>query len=308
MSTIFSNNLKKLRREKNFTQEQVAEKLGVTAQTVSRWECGTTFPDVMLLPEIARLYCVTIDDLYKESSVAYANYAQRLASIYEASQKPEDFMQAEYEFRKLFQTKDYDADDLMTYGVIHHFMLNYCKKKALTIFDEIIDTKANGDMETYYRTRGQKLALFSDIGKNSESIRTQQEIIKNGSTDWQEYGLLIDAYLHAKDYQAAYDCFQSIISKFPEEWALYVYGGDICRKLEQYNEAFQHWNKALELNPKYLDAKYSKALTYEELGKYEKAYDIWQEILTDLQTSGHDIEAQTEQKRAEECRRKLAEQ
>lgn len=306
MSTIFSNNLKRLRREKNFTQEQAGEKLGVTAQTISRWECGTTFPDVMLLPEIARLYCVTVDDLYKESSVAYANYAQRLASIYEASRKPEDFMQAEYEFRKLFQTKDYDADDLRAYAIIHHFMLKYCKKKALAIFDQLIDSKADGDMETYYRTRGQKIALLSDIGKNTESIKAQLQIIENGANDWQEYGLLLDAYRHAKDYQAALQCFQTVIQKFPEEWALYVYGGDICSKLGQYDEAFQYWDKALELNSKYLDAKYSKAFAYEELNEYEKAYDIWQEIITDLKNSGHDIEAQAEQKRAEECRKKIA--
>ena len=62
MSQLFSKNLKRLRTEKNYTQEEAAQILGVTAQTVSRWECGTTLPDVMLLPEIAKLYCVTVDD------------------------------------------------------------------------------------------------------------------------------------------------------------------------------------------------------------------------------------------------------
>lgn len=56
-------------------------------------------------------------------------------------------MQAEYEFRKLFQTKDYDADDLRTYGILHHFMLKYCKDKALAIYDRLIDSKADGDMD-----------------------------------------------------------------------------------------------------------------------------------------------------------------
>ncbi|MBO4932233.1 MAG: helix-turn-helix transcriptional regulator, partial [Clostridia bacterium] len=61
-STVFSENLKKFRTAKNLTQEQAAEALHVNAQTVSRWECGTILPDVMLLPEIARLYEVTVDD------------------------------------------------------------------------------------------------------------------------------------------------------------------------------------------------------------------------------------------------------
>ena len=46
MNNIFSNNLKKFRQQKNYTQEQVAEVLGVSSHTVSRWECNTTLPDV----------------------------------------------------------------------------------------------------------------------------------------------------------------------------------------------------------------------------------------------------------------------
>ena len=38
--TVFSENLKKFRTAKNYTQEQVADILCVNAQTVSRWECG----------------------------------------------------------------------------------------------------------------------------------------------------------------------------------------------------------------------------------------------------------------------------
>ena len=71
-----ANNLKRLRQQKSLTQEQAANALGVSMQTVSRWECGITCPDIMLLPEIARLYCVTVDDLFREDSSAYENYRQ----------------------------------------------------------------------------------------------------------------------------------------------------------------------------------------------------------------------------------------
>mgnify|MGYP003297697871 CR=1 FL=1 len=69
MNTIFSDNLKKFRQNKNYTQEQVADILGVSSHSVSRWECGTTLPDVLMLPEIAKLYEITTDDLYKKNSV-----------------------------------------------------------------------------------------------------------------------------------------------------------------------------------------------------------------------------------------------
>ena len=55
--------LKTLRKEKNLTQEQAAEQLGVSNRTVSRWETGTNMPDISLLVEIAELYGVSIPEL-----------------------------------------------------------------------------------------------------------------------------------------------------------------------------------------------------------------------------------------------------
>lgn len=47
--------LKELRKEKGLTQEQMAERLGVSGRTVSRWETGSNMPDISLLTEIAGL-------------------------------------------------------------------------------------------------------------------------------------------------------------------------------------------------------------------------------------------------------------
>ena len=55
--------LKLLRKEKNLTQEQLAEQLGVSTRTVSRWENGNNMPDISLLSEIAEFYDVSIPEL-----------------------------------------------------------------------------------------------------------------------------------------------------------------------------------------------------------------------------------------------------
>lgn len=55
--------LKMLRKEKNLTQEQLAEQLGVSNRTVSRWETGSNMPDISLLTEIAEFYDVGIPEL-----------------------------------------------------------------------------------------------------------------------------------------------------------------------------------------------------------------------------------------------------
>ena len=47
----------------DLTQEQLAEKLGVSFQTVSRWETGTVYPDIELLPVLSEFFDVTVDKL-----------------------------------------------------------------------------------------------------------------------------------------------------------------------------------------------------------------------------------------------------
>ena len=56
--------IRRLRTDRGLTQEALARALNVTAQTVSKWECGNTVPDVQLLPEIAVYFGVTIDQLF----------------------------------------------------------------------------------------------------------------------------------------------------------------------------------------------------------------------------------------------------
>ena len=52
-----------LRREKGLTQKQLAEKLGICAKTVSKWETGKGFPDISLVSDISKLFSVDISSL-----------------------------------------------------------------------------------------------------------------------------------------------------------------------------------------------------------------------------------------------------
>lgn len=55
--------LKKLRKEKNITQEELAEKLNVSNRTVSRWETGSNMPDISLLVQLSQYYNVSIPEI-----------------------------------------------------------------------------------------------------------------------------------------------------------------------------------------------------------------------------------------------------
>lgn len=55
--------IRNLRRERNITQEEFANILGVTYQSVFRWENNTCYPDMELLPDIADFFGITVDKL-----------------------------------------------------------------------------------------------------------------------------------------------------------------------------------------------------------------------------------------------------
>ena len=64
IQTKFADNLSKFRKKRGLTQEELAKKLGVTFQAVSKWENAKAAPDIFLLPTMAGIFGCTIDQLF----------------------------------------------------------------------------------------------------------------------------------------------------------------------------------------------------------------------------------------------------
>lgn len=299
----FSQNLRRLRLEKGLTQEQLAEMLGVSPQSVSRWECGNTLPDVMLLPQIARLYSVTVDDLYREEARAYPSYAQRLLAVYEASGRAEDFLAAEQEFARIF-TGEHTADDLRAWGVLYHYMMKHCAAQAQRKLEQAMAAADRSDW-VWYSAAQQKTALLCDLGRGrEEAARYDRELAENPS-DPQRWLLCTAAHHFAGENEQALEVAMAGIERFPDKAALHVYAGDICRTLKQYDEAFCHWQRALELDQSFLDAAYSMGFCHEELGNYDKAHKVWTDLTKELDRRGLTIERKYPAELAENCLKQM---
>lgn len=140
--------LQKIRKSKHMTQSEVAKQLNVSPQAVSKWECNDSMPDIALLPEIAKLYNIGIDDILtpKDTNepLDNVNYHKIISemnrvidnrvfhkllqefkaagSVKDLSVPPEIFMflnnqQKEQLFTRLFEMKDYGIiiDDIIPY-------------------------------------------------------------------------------------------------------------------------------------------------------------------------------------------------
>ena len=65
MLLTIGNNIKHLRTEAGLTQRVLAYKLQISIQAVSKWEQGKSYPDVTMLPQIAKIFSVSIDRLFQ---------------------------------------------------------------------------------------------------------------------------------------------------------------------------------------------------------------------------------------------------
>lgn len=89
--------LKELRREKQLTQEQLAEMLGVTNRSISRWENGINMPDFDVVIELANYYDVSIEE------------------ILDGERRKEEMIDKEEE-RTLLKAVDYANEDKVTFS------------------------------------------------------------------------------------------------------------------------------------------------------------------------------------------------
>ena len=74
---MFSQNLQKLRAEKNISQEQLADKIGVSRQSISAWESGKSSPELEKLIALSELFEISLDELTGEISTKKVNFNKK---------------------------------------------------------------------------------------------------------------------------------------------------------------------------------------------------------------------------------------
>ena len=84
MKETFGQRFARLRKSKGYTQEQIADKVNISYQAVSKWEKDDAFPSVEFFPVLAALFGVSIDSLLgKEETASVDNNDERLVAFYE---------------------------------------------------------------------------------------------------------------------------------------------------------------------------------------------------------------------------------
>lgn len=114
MDIYIGENIKRLRTQKGITQETLADFLGVTFQSVSRWERGEGYPDITILPAISSFFGVTVDDLLGTDKGKREEKAEKYLEIYD-TMKLKDLPYTLSEFKKAVRELPGDFRILVRY-------------------------------------------------------------------------------------------------------------------------------------------------------------------------------------------------
>ncbi len=293
-------NIKALREGLGMTQEQMAAKLNISYQAISKWENSQSVPDTMLLPAIAKICCVTIDELFLENQESYENLAGKLAAIFEDTKKKEDFQLAELAYNRLFSEGKYNAKDLMVYGYINWYYAWTCFHIAEDYFNKAMDMAKSENDRTFRDALSWKICLKEDMRQIQPMINELKEKYKEKPDSTVFRNALITAYSCAKQYDEAEHLIDEAIAEGHEEWFLYQNKGDILQSRNLLDEALACFEKAWEIDSEtYCDTLYSFICIYKQMGNKEKAIEYCKKWITWYEERGAIIEKRTPERELE---------
>ena len=169
--------IRSLRLRAGLTQEQLAEKLSIGPQSVSKWENLASMPDITLLPAIAEIFGVTIDDLFDLSTEQRLNRIENRMDI-EGELMPDVFTEYEEFLKSLLQDGQYKkrATELISYLYWHR--MNAYAKKVSVYAREAIRMAPSEKTCTWQLAEAEHHAVWDwNISNHTKAIDFYKEVV-----------------------------------------------------------------------------------------------------------------------------------
>lgn len=305
--------IKRLRTEQGVTQDALAEYLGISYQAVSKWETGTTLPDITLLPKLAVFFGVRIDELF---SVGHEDELERIDTMLQ---------------KETMSDQNYSYAKRILDGILKE---NPKDVEAMKRYAKVYLTKTNTDLITAGRMLEQAMELApldEEVYGLYRSVRGGTEYKYHSDNDWfirvcepyarkypQNIGLyrmLIEAMISKKYFDRADELLAAVRFKGVHKSMKEVFLGDIAlakgeaavakdiwntvpktdwmgqyeigerfNRLNEYEKAIECFNNAYNAQepPKAMDMMYSLAFLYKKLGRFAEAKKEWELIVEGL--------------------------
>lgn len=304
--------IRRLRNDRGLTQEALAAALNVSAQTVSKWECGNSVPDVQLLPEIAVYFGVSIDQLFAMSPeqqmerIENRIYARGLfdeaeerqleAQLRAFGEDPKLKGQAELLLTKLYNNQ---AEQYKLLAVEHGKVAVEKTGGDSDAVSELTNAWGSYIPDWNVRNHHALIGWLSDYcTKNPENRPALMWLLDNLIDDrrlteakvWLEKLAQIDNTFRTPNYRYLIALAEgkgeaeqrlSELEAMDDDWCLALVLGDIYTQRQEYDKAIDLYKKglALQASPKFTDGAMSIAHIREIQGDKAGAIEAYKDVL-----------------------------
>ena len=309
--------IRQFRLKAGLTQEQLADKLGIGPQSVSKWENSVAMPDITALPLIAEIFGVQIDDLFDLTAKERLNRIENRLDIEE--DLPQDVFLEYEEFLKTQLTDEAlkkRATDLIAY-LYWHKMDSYARKVRRYAREAI--RLAPGEKGCQWMlTKAEGHAVWDwSVANHTKAIDFYKELVHAAPSEKLPYEFLLDnliadhrtdeaeevlrrlkalkdsdpvinevyrAYIALArfDEKTADEIMEQLAAAHPDDSACLFESAQYCSMKCDYRKAIDLYEKAFAASkrqPRFTDELRSIADIYEIMGDYKKAADTCGRII-----------------------------
>lgn len=317
MKLELGKKIKQLRFKAGLTQEQLAEKLGIGAQSVSKWENAVAMPDITALPRLAEIFGVSIDDLFDLTTEQRLNRIENRMDL--ENELPQDVFREYEDFLKTQaadETYQKRATELLAYLYWHR--MNADAGKVSRYAREAVrrSPREKGCQWMLQKAEGHA-AWDWNISNHSKAVDFYREIVAADPGSALAYAYLIDNLLadhRAQEAEEALERYAALpgvnpvlaevyrahvaLARFDEPAADRImeelgekYPDDFVYLFEaaQYYAAKCDYDRAIELyersfrletrRPRFQDELMAIADIWEIRGEYRKAAETYDRII-----------------------------
>lgn len=306
MSVEMGTKIRQLRLSRGMTQEDLGNELGISPQAVSKWESGTTLPDIQLLPEMAVLFGVSIDELFSmtdesrmdriDNMVCYVrflpenDFADAERFLKEKMQEDRHKARATLTLASLYVKKSREYQDKARPLARQALLLNPDRKMAHNM---IFDSEGVPCYDWNEDNRWELIDFYKDFIRNHPgnvaAVRWLLDLLAESgrSKELREYIAMMDELNHSYrtdfylgraaqiegDMETAFRHWNYMVEEYPQEWCAWSLLADALAYACRYDEAMACYQKAMDIQekPRYMDHPVAMAQIAEIQGDYEKA-------------------------------------
>ena len=286
-SLKLGENIVLMRKKAGITQDELASFLGVTKASVSKWENGQSMPDILLLPEIATYFDISVDELLGYEPQLSKEQIQKLygelGESFANMPFEEAFAKSEILVKKYYSCYRFLLQICVLW--LNHYMMAEERERQMEILDKVQKlcehiTEHCRDTEICSDAIGMKASVDLLCGRPQAVIEGIEALLNPNRVLNQSDGLLIQAYMMAGDMEKAdsftqmsmYLHLTTLIGDAVNYFSMHMQEKEICdetiSRLDKLMEAFKLDGLNLNIAAIY---QYQVAVYYSMAGEKDEA-------------------------------------